>query len=871
MTDTGIQTAGDGIDWSYLNTGRNQDNVLSTLMKEAIKKDETEDSKINNFDNLPYYVKAFNIFSKDNKYKFTFSEIIEQKIETSEIITSKKGKKEKEKKLSKKELIIQENKDEIRKKDINNFLSSLTISNHLPYTNKDPLTAFFNIINWSLYLITNKKKDIDLLIYLNCALSLYKSINDSAYFLNPIIIQETNIILNNIEEIINKKFKNTEDKCIFLLKNQPLLLECFWDKTKPKAIALYPEQVSIISLIIENLNEKNLIFFEMPPANGKTQLAVIIAKLISFKNIENIRNIPNYKRKTLLYICYNTIVRNEVAKLCLTQTIDVKFWLAVTQMDKIDSKIKTYLRPYKNCFPDWRQKNMRSKKQEEAYLENRKKKYSEDIREQWEFSIEDTKPISEQYFRKESSENLYPDRDYSNPENIPEMIIADLESALELLKAYPDLFITYFDEAFALANSPITAEVMNQMGFTVLVSATLSRPDEIPTVISEFKRRHNHETNDFLHIIKSSRQHISCTFIDESGNIFAPHHSINTIEDMEYFISKIDTPLIKRGYSPEVVIDMIIKINKYLPENLKFDNVFLKYGMLTHESIRDYACSIMAYIYESNNIDLFNLLKSNIIQKISNMDLNTIFTTSSINYQFGNTLHLSILNNFNNHVNSISSPLLNGSPKINDIINEYKKVYDSIVSQIQSFEKSHSDETDELIADLTKTLGNLKINFPGEFIINSRRHSIRFNNSRDLINENLPANLTIDEMNILDDNRTKLLFSNVGIYQPENFSNQEMDLFLRNKDNFKFIISTPSIVYGTNIGLNIIDINESFKDYCSKNTLYQLIGRAGRRGKSDSAMIIFRDNSMLNTIFKIEEGNIESEMIESNFNKIISI
>jgi replicative superfamily II helicase len=96
-----------------------------------------------------------------------------------------------------------------------------------------------------------------------------------------------------------------------------------------------------------------------------------------------------------------------------------------------------------------------------------------------------------------------------------------------------------------------------------------------------------------------------------------------------------------------------------------------------------------------------------------------------------------------------------------------------------------------------------------------------------------------------------------------------MDQFLRNKDGFKFILSTPEIVYGTNIDLSIIDINSSFIADSTRNTLYQLIGRAGRKGKSHSATIIIRDDEMLNLIFGKIIKNIEAENIEHNYAKIL--
>jgi replicative superfamily II helicase len=111
--------------------------------------------------------------------------------------------------------------------------------------------------------------------------------------------------------------------------------------------------------------------------------------------------------------------------------------------------------------------------------------------------------------------------------------------------------------------------------------------------------------------------------------------------------------------------------------------------------------------------------------------------------------------------------------------------------------------------------------------------------------------------------------SGIGIYEPENFTENEMSLFLRNKDNFRFILSTPSIVYGTNISLSIIDVDASFTKDSTRNTLYQLIGRAGRKGKSHSATIIFRDNKMLNIIFNKETINIEACQIETNYQKIL--
>ena len=54
------------------------------------------------------------------------------------------------------------------------------------------------------------------------------------------------------------------------------------------------------------------------------------------------------------------------------------------------------------------------------------------------------------------------------------------------------------------------------------------------------------------------------------------------------------------------------------------------------------------------------------------------------------------------------------------------------------------------------------------------------------------------------------------------------------------------------------------KHISTKNTLYQLIGRAGRIGKSSSASVIIRSWDLFNIIIENNNKNIEAEHIEKN-------
>lgn len=868
-SNNGIQSTGENINWKYLNEDRVDDPIISALVKEAtntyIKNENKNNNDIVEHYILNIYIEYFNKFLKDSKIKYEFSKYVDNNEVASknDLKNSKKnnGSKKSKDEPNKKELMLIKIKEDAIKKNMKDFTDTLIINNHLPTYNKKNIESFFVILNWSIYLLINKKSNIDISIYLNSAISLYRSINESNYLFES-FKNECTTILTQIQDIILSKNKDHHNILKLLNDNLNCIIDSSWDKMKPKSTTLYKEQNDVISLVTENLNKKILIFYEMPPANGKTVLSAILAKIISHKNKINHTTIPNYKRKTMLYICYNTIVRNEVAKLCVTHGLDVKYWLAVTKMDKEDSKIKTFFRPYKSCYPDWNN-NKRSKREQEAYVSTKWMKFSENIHDQWNFYINETRPISEQDIQVGT---------YNNPVNIPEMIISDLDSAYTLLSNFPNTFITYFDEAFASANLEITAKIMSKLEHTVLVSATLSKPSEIPSVIDNFKTRHNWENNDdFLYQIKSSKQHISCTFVDQNGDIFLPHQKCETIQDLTNFLPSLNHPLLRRAYSPEVSFSYSKEIDSLLPDNLKFKNNFDYFGKISHESLREYLIQILTYIIDTQNNTLFDKIKNIKENKIKNMDINTIFTSSAYNYQNGKTLHVATTENFNIHVEELAQPLITGSPKVTDIITTYNRERESINSKISNLDRNGNKDSIFEKSKLIKDLDNVKMAWPQEFVINTLPHANKFGSFNFLKNSTKETfSVTPDDLSLFNDTRSKLILSGIGVYQPEVFNQGEMDFFLRKKERYKFILSTPSIVYGTNISLSIIDIDSSFVVDSTKNTLYQLIGRAGRKGKSDSALIIFRNNAMIDMILENSNINIEALQIENNFANIIN-
>jgi hypothetical protein len=884
QTNSAIETQGGDINWRSINESRNTDFALETLFKEAeltiFNEEDKKEIALENKDILLQYIEAFNkhlLTSSTKKFSFQFT-IPEIRVEKT--IDKKKGGGggKHSKTESKADVIRRQNEENKNKKTIELFLLSLKIKDHYPILNSNMYESFLCIVNWTVYLIIKKNESIEPENYFNCAISLYRSLehllenmDDKKEFIMKLkesLKIETYYLLDMIQLIMNdKKSGNLFD---FLLKNSGMILDSFWDKVKPVKVSLYSEQKQIVRLVKENMDKKLLVFFEMPPANGKTVLSTILAKMISNENKKRVSLDPTYKKKTVLYICYNSIVRDEVARLCITHNVDVRFWMAISKIDKEDRKVKTFLRPYQNCYQSWNQRKQRTKKEDEWYQKSKISKYSENLHEQWNFAMTETLSICDQEWNKHLNDIKTQQFDYMD-QNLPEMIISDLESAYELLTQFPDIFITYFDETFALANLKITSKIMNVTGFTLFVSATLAKPEEIPSVISDFKKRHDHTNDDFLHVIRSTKQHIGCSFIDEAGYLYPAHKYIEKIEDLPGFIEKMDkTPLLSRSYSPEIVFHMLKILNVSLDSKIKFETKFHYYGQLTHQDLRKYAIELLQYIVETENVELFALLKTLSVKKIENMDVNSLFTKSAINYQKDKFLHISSDENFHDHLKILTHEFLSGSPKIDNLLNKYDQQLISLKKQIESLQKGKDGKDIEYkIGEIQKQLGEVSIEWPKEFIFNSTAHASKYGNGSLLKQPNKIVLAKRSDFGFMNDQKEKLLFSGIGIYDPESFHFDEMQHFLEKKDLFNGILSNPAIVYGTNISLSVVDIDESFIRNSTKNVLYQLVGRAGRMGKSTSATILFRNNAILKIIMEESDKNLEAEQVERNYQELL--
>ena len=854
----GILTRGKDVKYKSKNRSHDDNLTVTLLMKEAENMDkiETTDKNINMFISLDL-IKEFGSFLKQQDLKNFFKDLDFNETKNNE----SKNKKGKKNTIKKTDLMKMELEREKTKKDIQTFLQSLSIQNHYPLKKNKLHESFLNIIYWASYLIKNKKNDeISIELYFDCSISLYRSYQDCKTFINEKINEILIKVLNDLKKIIIKKDENN----IHLLfeKYFYLINSSFWDKNKPNSITLYSEQKDAIRLIMNSIiHDKSLLmFYWVPPANGKTLISVIIARKMASHYNEKQKKNPNAKRKTLLYICYNEIVRNSVETLCLTHNVDIKFWLATYRKDMYKEHYFVRFRPDKSCFPDHikvKTKELRNKDKNNEEL-----RFSPDIRTQMLQYLDETRFVKDRIHEVESVETA---------PNLPEMIISDLDSAYELLKEFPDTFVPYFDEAFAASNQNITAQIMSVFPKTsVLVSATLATKEQIPDILNYFKDTHD-ASDEHIKYIHSNKQHINCQFISPEGNIISPHHNLNESTQIEKFIELMNkNPLIQRGYSNSIVLEMYLKLKDILPDKLKLDTLFEHYGSLSNDKIRNYGIELLNYC--SENSKHFDKIKKIQICKIEDNSIENMLTKNAYVYQHDNTLHVSNPENYNLYTEYLVKDFLHNSPKLKKIIKDYeiniKAIHDEIAN-IEKNVKAKSSDKELQINEAQMKLSSINFDYPNEFIMNSMQHYRKFGNVKNTIEKSQKIMFNLDIINNFNDTFAKLYMSSIGVYNQTSLDSYETEIFLQFKDKFRFILADPSIIYGTNINLSMIDIHENMSEISTRNTLYQLIGRAGRKGQSSSANVIFRNWDLFNIIVEDSDKNIEANNIQKNLNKIL--
>lgn len=239
------------------------------------------------------------------------------------------------------------------------------------------------------------------------------------------------------------------------------------------------------------------------------------------------------------------------------------------------------------------------------------------------------------------------------------------------------------------------------------------------------------------------------------------------------------------------------------------------------------------------------------------------------------------INNFKDLLDSLKNHEEYPVNSAKNILSKYKKDMDNFNAQMARLEKDVENE-DELSKQIEELRSNKpQIKFPKCGQINTIHHIHEYApSSLKTINKRfISQGLTIEDIPYetfsVPDNILLLLFCGVGIYSPgnrmldQNYINTVLSL--AESGNLAYLIADSSICYGTNYPINRVFVVEDFSNSHSIYTLFQLMGRAGRVGRSWKAEAYVHDScarSILEYSNDPDKYDTEGDNMVSTFNKI---
>lgn len=782
--------------------------------------------------------------------KFNFDNFFELE---SDNISSKDNKK---RKMSNKDRILEESFLTSIQKDFDLFTmddkNSILQQNFIYKINN-----YLYILWWCICLLKkNEEKKIKSLLLLDATISLNRLLNERVITNEKYLVGFTkvNSLMN---ALIKEKHYNT------LFDNPKMLLHSSFE-SQDKKIGLYPEQRLVLDTIHEAICNKRplLLGNQMPTGQGKTFLSVPLAKMLSME-----RN--KLFKKCVLFSCSNDLVNMDVASSALCGN-ELHLWLGKTfiveefskELNKMIRVKKVVIRPYKRCFPlNWKQ----------IYKQNDEDKLST-IEKQWTYYVKVT-------------------------QKVPDILVCDLESCYEILKVQDNLMnsfeygddsplIGYIDEYVSDYNSNILTSKISEYlpKQTVLLSSILPKFENISSVVTHFCKKYNTCFEEACVRVCSADVNIPCVIIDPEGYIRLPHHNINNSEDLSQLIIEMDSnPRIRRLYSPKHTYFWIKTISHLLPKKLQFQKKFPNIGSINLRDINTYVIKVLIFLLD--HFELLENFKEYRPKYMDKVDLEKIFENQSKFYE-GKTLL--ITNDSIKRISEISKNLYNTvhyqkiEKLIKDRDNEKKKLQkkQSILVSKNKTTKNKStegkssktfkvDKVDMINenSDIRDEIFSNIVKIHSEFVLNTKEHFKRFNKDENQLFERENTTYLDDEyFESFSDEHVYNLFSGILLYEKNKQTDYQRDLLMKVYNQSLFFCSGIDVVYGTNLSsLENIFIDDDFAKNVSIPTLYQLMGRVGRIGRSYHANIITNSENTIKKLFSLDDNIDKQNDIEKLF------
>jgi len=587
-----------------------------------------------------------------------------------------------------------------------------------------------------------------------------------------------------------------------------LLVFTDYDNAIPtKGITPRKNQKELFHVVKNNINDGFLIFYKAMIGSGKTVSSVILGKFIEMQKKSDVA----HKNMQLIFCCNLISVKNQVAQWCYN--LNIKF--AIAYMDSVRGLRIVNHNTCKNnakrcviiCSPDTA------------------------------FNILSNTTENEEYM-------LFLDEP---------TIGADIKGS-ESLKE--------------------NVQVMMKMPkWTILSSATLPEQSLLEPFVTNFTDRF---PTAKLENIYSNDIQIGCDVKTYNGNLVVPHLNCTTNEELaKIIVTIVKNPFLGRIYTANVVRSLWTIMTKAKISNVpNIAELFANVDNMSSDKVRQTAMSMLELLTKQpdkivqivcaseiftpmNNVNKDEIEDSDggIVWKdenedlcddpTSNIDLLKMGTLQS--YRFlGTGLVVTpdpvefALENFKSLLTDLAKSGIKSGYKLLDEYNTYMNIFQKNLERLQK-NIENEDERSKAEQDLMENEGP-KINFPDFGQINTPSHIAKYAkkhagklNPRNVRTAIALEKLKVNTMHVSDDILT-LLFTGVGVYCPSskyldrNYLDTVLDLARDGK--LAYLIADSSICYGTNFPINRVFITKEFAILHSINTIFQVLGRAGRVGQS---------------------------------------
>ena len=483
-------------------------------------------------------------------------------------------------------------------------------------------------------------------------------------------------------------------------------------------------------------------------------------------------------------------------------------------------------------------------------------------------------------------------------------------------------YILFIDEPTMGADDPNSKSLYDNISLymvapSVTISSSATFPDTnlLKNITDHFFTKYPTANN--IRVF-SDEISIGCDIRTLSGEIVVPHLGVTTSAQLLNVITSVSAcAFLGKTYTPSVVNDIY---NKMLLENIAMPSIperFLDSSNLKIQIVKNTAIELLNILVTQSDDVITRVCETSIQNNdqlseseddsesfsfktdvteqdnpLAPLEYSKFGTSQAYRLQ-GQTLIATsnpsnfVLENFRSLIDQIYESKIQKIVSGDIVESTYRSTGDAMrkyfaeladwEKKLKSIDKNATSPDDKRLKLEEHELIRPKFTFPSWGNINSAEHIMHYSSKhKDMVNKTLVRSketlpYTDSELFGVDDRILTALFCGVGIYSPDTVSCKRylnLVLELASAGLLAYVVADDSICFGTNYPFYNVVITEDFSRYHSMAVLFQVMGRAGRPGKSPKALIIVTDNVARRVIdfsTNLSELDFEARHMESMF------